>query len=167
MLNILQKGNQILETKAQKINLEDIKSAKVKNLIKEMKETLNSRDDGAALAAPQVGESLRLFIISKKIFLDEKQAEDLVFINPEIIKESKDREWLEEGCLSVNGVYGKVNRAKKCIIKAYDEKGDVITRGGSGLLSQIFQHEVDHLNGILFVDKAKDLESTRENTQKI
>ncbi len=65
---------------------------------------------------------------------------------------------LEEGCLSVRYLYGKVSRGKKATVVAYDEKGQKFERGGTGLLAQIFQHEVDHLNGILFIDKAKYLE---------
>ena len=64
---------------------------------------------------------------------------------------------MEEGCLSVRWLYGKVRRSQKTLIKAYDENGKLFTMGGSGLLSQAFQHETDHLNGILFIDKAKDL----------
>ena len=82
---------------------------------------------------------------------------DLVFINPKILKLSKEREWLPEGCLSVRWLYGKTYRSKKVILTAYDEKGKKLKRGASGLLAQIFQHETDHLNGILFVDHAKDI----------
>ena len=65
---------------------------------------------------------------------------------------------MEEGCLSVRYLYGKVSRANQATIEAYDEKGKKFQRGGTGLLAKIFQHEVDHLNGILFIDKAKNLE---------
>lgn len=84
---------------------------------------------------------------------------DAVFINPVIVKESKEKKWMEgEGCLSVRWVYGKVRRSTKVTLRAYNEHGQVVERGASGLLAHIFQHEVDHLNGILFIDKAKDLE---------
>ena len=65
---------------------------------------------------------------------------------------------VEEGCLSVRFLYGQVSRSKKALLEAYDESGKKFERGGAGLLSQIFQHEVDHLNGILFIDKAKYVE---------
>lgn len=85
--------------------------------------------------------------------------DDLVFINPILTKMSKEKKWMEgEGCLSVRWVYGKVQRSTKVTIRAYDEFGRAFERGAGGLLAHIFQHEVDHLNGILFVDKARDLE---------
>ena len=83
--------------------------------------------------------------------------EDLVFINPEIINLSKKKRKMEEGCLSVRWLYGQVNRHEKVTIKAYDENGKLMTVGASGLLAQIFQHEIDHLNGILFIDKAENV----------
>ena len=64
---------------------------------------------------------------------------------------------VDEGCLSVRWLYGKVERAEKITVRAYDENGKPFTMGASGLLAQAFQHEIDHLNGILFIDKATDL----------
>lgn len=162
MPKILQKGNEILEQKAQEINSRDIQSVKIKKIIKIMKDTLEKQKDGIALASPQIGKSFRLFIVSSKAYeLDEdkknKENKYLVFINPEIIKLSKKKEWLEEGCLSVVGIIGKVKRSTNCTIKAFDENGKIFTRGAGGLLAQVFQHEIDHLNGILFTSKAKDL----------
>ena len=81
----------------------------------------------------------------------------MVFINPKISKISKEKEWMPEGCLSVRPIYGKTWRSKKTTVTAYDENGIKFQRGASGLLSQIFQHETDHLNGILFIDHAVDL----------
>jgi peptide deformylase len=89
---------------------------------------------------------------------NEEFFEDSVYINPVMKKMSKSKKMVEEGCLSVRYLYGKVNRSTKATIEAYDENGNKFTKGGSGLLAQIFQHEYDHLNGILFIDKAKGLE---------
>ncbi len=83
---------------------------------------------------------------------------DMVFINPKIIKISKETEEMEEGCLSVRYLYGKVKRSKKAMVEAYDENGKRFKKGGSGILAQIFQHETDHLDGILFIDKATGLQ---------
>ena len=147
--------------------MKDISSPKIKKVIREMKEALNSQDDGVAIAAPQIGYSLRIFIVSKKVFEINKAVKEnprgisstgLVFINPVIKKVSKEKKGLEEGCLSVRFLYGKVERSNKATISAYNEAGKKFERGGTGLLAQIFQHEVDHLNGILFIDKAKSLE---------
>ena len=130
-----------------------------------MKNGLAKEDEGVAIAAPQIGASLRIFVVSKKIFQlidagksDKDKFDDLVFINPEIIKLSKEKEEMEEGCLSVRDYYGKIKRSTKTTVRAYDENGKIFERGGSRLLAQIFQHEIDHLNGILFTDSAKDVQ---------
>ncbi len=93
---------------------------------------------------------------------------DMVFINPEITKLSRKKVWLPEGCLSVRWLYGEVLRADKTTIRAYDEHGKLFTRGASGLLAQIFQHETDHLNGVLFTDTARKIETiTREDQERM
>ncbi len=94
---------------------------------------------------------------------DEKIEPDLVCINPTLIKLSKQKKKVPEGCLSVRWLYGNVLRAEKATVEAYDEHGKKFTRGGSGLLAQIFQHETDHLNGILFIDTAEDVEEMKPN----
>jgi peptide deformylase len=83
--------------------------------------------------------------------------QNLVFINPIIKKISKDRKLMEEGCLSVRPIFGKVSRATKATVEAYDEYGRKFIRGGGGLLAHVFQHEIDHLEGILFTDKASNM----------
>ena len=144
-----------------------------------MSASLRAQDDGVAIAAPQVGHSLRIFVVSGKIFSEDfainrterllgvgeadnvkvpkKKDKDLVFINPKISKLSRDKDWMPEGCLSVRWLYGQTFRSKKATVTAYDENGKKFVRGASGLLAQIFQHETDHLNGILFIDHAKDI----------
>jgi peptide deformylase len=177
---IVQKENKVLRKIAKEVPIEDIRSRKIETIIRRMVKALDSQEDGVAIAAPQIGENLRIFVVSKKIFeimeeekkakehskrenLEEfeknkgKEFKDMVFINPEIVKTSKKRMLTEEGCLSVRWLYGKVERAQKALVKAYDENGKLFTVGGSGLLAQAFQHETDHLNGILFTDKATGL----------
>ncbi|MEK7091722.1 MAG: peptide deformylase [Patescibacteria group bacterium] len=161
---IIQKDHQILRKRALPVPIEQIGQAKIKHLLTKMKEALSAREDGAALAAPQIGVSLRIFIVSKRIFADDPDSlssklenQDLVFINPVLIKVSKKRKKLEEGCLSVQGIFGKIERSEKAQVEAYNEQGQKISYSGSGLLAQIFQHEIDHLEGVLFTDKAKDL----------
>ena len=103
MIEVLQKGNKILEETSIEISLKDISSSRIKNIISQMKDVLKNTEDAIALSSPQIGESLRIFVISKKIF-GKEGGEDLIFINPQIIKTSKEKQWLEEGCLSVRGV---------------------------------------------------------------
>jgi len=163
MAKIVQKEAKVLREKAKEVPITEITSPKFKKLIAEMKKALAKEEDGIALAAPQIGASWRIFIVSKKlpVFANKEAtplANDLIFINPEIKKVSKEKTWLPEGCLSCRWLYGEVKRSTKCTVKAYNEKGGCFELGASGLLAQVFQHEIDHLNGILFIDKAKSLE---------
>lgn len=165
MVHIVQKSNEVLHEIAKEVPHKDITSPHIKKIIADMKEALASQDDGVALAAPQIGVSLRIFVIAGKAFLyaDGNDIEgreippDMVFINPEILKLSKKQVVLPEGCLSVRWLYGKTIRSEKAKVRAYDEHGKPFEYGGSGLIAQIFQHETDHLNGILFSDHATDI----------
>jgi peptide deformylase len=163
MKEIIQKENPILRKRASEIPSAEIVSASTAQLLRDMKEALAAEEDGVALAAPQISVLKRVFIVSGKAFLESDASKsgpiptDTVFINPRIIKLSKHKEEMDEGCLSVKTWYGKVERPDKARIEAYDEKGVKFERGGSGLLAQIFQHEMDHLEGKLFTDKASDL----------
>lgn len=162
MVTILQKDHPTLRQTALPVAPSDIIKPEIQKVIKDMKTAMHSQDDAVAIAAPQIGELKRMFMVSGRIFdhFEEKKDghPDLVFINPEIIKTSKDQKILTEGCLSVRYLYGKIRRASRVTIRAYDENGNALERGASGLLAQIFQHEIDHLNGILFIDKAKNIE---------
>jgi peptide deformylase len=165
-----QEKNPTLRDKAQKIPVEDIGSPHIQQLIKEMKALLLKEKYGVALAAPQVSEPLRLFIVSGKALArdarnapDEPGSDDApeppplpdqVYINPELVKLSRQKQDKHEGCLSVRGKWGEVPRAEKATIRAYDENGKKIERGASGFLAHIFQHEMDHLDGVLYTDKA-------------
>ena len=133
-----------------------------------MKQVLIDQDDAVAVAAPQIGEQLRIFVVSGKVFIPDyphneeglETPSDLVCINPEITSLSKKKQKVLEGCLSVRWIYGNTLRSTRATIRALDENGKPFTRGGSGLIAQIFQHEMDHLNGILFIDSATDMEYT-------
>ncbi len=154
MKTILQKEAKILRAVAQPVAESEFNSAELKKLLAEMGEALAACDDGVALAAPQIGVSKRLFIVSKRL---GRRARDQVFINPQIKKRSRRKVWLEEGCLSVRPLYGMMQRAEKVTLVAQDETGKKVERHASGLLAQIFQHETDHLDGTLFIDAARDL----------
>jgi len=175
MVEIAQKENPVLRQKSKEVPIEEISSEQIKSVIKKMKEALDSQNDGVAIAAPQIGELWRIFIVSGKVTqllkmqkssvseeIDfkkiEKTEEDIVFINPKIIKRSKESEFMEEGCLSVRWLYGKVKRQTRVTLEAFDESGKLVKKGACGLLAQIFQHETDHLDGVLFIDKAIDVE---------
>jgi peptide deformylase len=137
----------VLRQKAKKISGLD---PSILRLIENMKETMHEAN-GVGLAAPQVGVSLRLVVICLPGEEEESEAEDIVLINPEVIKKSGERE-VDERCLSVPGYSGKVKRAVKVTVKARDEKWKEIRIKGEELLAQALEHEIDHLNGVLYVD---------------
>lgn len=133
---------------------ENPKSPEIQKLVRDMLITMKEAG-GIGLAAPQVGHSLRIFTanVEDKIY---------VFINPEIKDMSKDKIPFEEGCLSVRKIWGPVTRPKKLTIKALNENGKPVKIRAKGLLARVIQHEIDHLNGALFIDKAEKLYKEEE-----
>ena len=172
-----QENNPLLRQKAKPVDSSAVKTPRVRTLIEDMKALLAKEEYGVALAAPQVGEPVRLFIVSGKALArdarnapDEPENDesdvpepelpplpDQVYINPELLKVSRGKKEKHEGCLSMRGKWGVVPRAEKATIRAYDEEGREFTRGASGFLAHVFQHEMDHLEGILYTDKATEL----------
>ena len=161
-MEIVQKDNPVLHSPAETVSADFFGSAELTKILADMKKALDSQDDGAAIAAPQIAVPLRIFMISERVFGEKNEKyggrdPHFVFINPEITKLSKKTKVMDEGCLSVRGYYGNVRRHLNATIRAYDEDGNVFTRGAGGLLSQVFQHECDHLNGKLFTDRASEV----------
>jgi peptide deformylase len=156
MKTIVQTPDPVLRLVAPLVPKTAISSKHIQTLIKDMKAAIAGEEDAVAIAAPQVGESLRIFVVSKKV--NKKYEEDLVFINPEIIRLGKNKAVMQEGCLSVRWKYGDVRRATTASVRALNENGNEFVMNGRGLLAQIFQHETDHLNGVLFIDTAKNIE---------
>ena len=169
MTTIVQDGHPVLRGVAAPVSLTDIGAPKLAEIIGRMKKALVEQADGVAIAAPQIGVPLRIFVVAGFILKKKKDVDappDKVFINPEIVSVSKERSWVEEGCLSVRHLYGQVSRAKKAKVRAYDEHGKRFTMGASGLLAQVFQHEIDHLDGKLFTDSARDVRELSPEEQE-
>lgn len=143
--NIVQIGDDVLRKKCFPVTEFN---EKLHILLDDMKETL-IKADGVGLAAPQVGVLKRVFIL----MLDDKYIE---CINPEIVK-VKGSQFGDEGCLSVKGQFGKVERPMTVKLNAYDRFGNPFTLTGNGLMARAMCHENDHLDGILYVDKAEFL----------
>ena len=148
-----------LHSIAEELPQELFGSAKLKKILKDMHAGLDSYKSegfiGVAIAAPQIGLSLRIFLVhDTSKGKNRGRLPDIVAINPVIVKLSKSKKVVDEGCLSVRNKYGSVSRSERATLRAYDENGKIFERGASGLLAQIFQHECDHLDGILFVDRA-------------
>ncbi len=160
MKKIVQQENPVLREIAEPIEISSITNKTTQKIINEMFEALANQKDGVALAAPQIAYSKRIFVIAPYI-KDTHPLLPLVYINPEIIARSKDKKAMEEGCLSCRWWYGKIKRSSRVKVKAYNEKGEEFIAEGRGLIAQIFQHEIDHLNGILFIDSAKQLEEIK------
>ncbi len=133
---------------------------KLQALISDMIATMY-KCEGIGLAAPQVNYSLQLAVIvpDPNRFQDykDKKQEAIVIINPQIKKHSFRKELQEEGCLSVPGYFGPVKRWCNVVVSYQDRNGEKRIMKSSGLLSKVFQHEIDHLNGALFIDKAEKI----------
>ena len=158
---IVQKEARVLRDIAEPVPEKLYGSPELARLISDMSGALDAEPEGVALAAPQVGVSYRLFIVrmDRTTVPLEDGAKPVVeiFINPEVVKTSRKRARADEGCLSVRGVYGTTSRHERVTIRARREDSTRFQRGAGGLLAQIFEHEIDHLNGILFTDHAEHL----------
>lgn len=148
LLDIITHPDPILRKVSSEISPASIHSEEMQELFEDMALTMVKKD-GVGLAAPQIGQNIRVIVIS----LNEKV---LTMINPQIIKKSWAKKWGEEGCLSVPKVFGDVLRHKKLICTFYDRSGNKQKVELSDMLARIIQHEIDHLDGILFIDKAQN-----------
>jgi len=153
ILEIITKLNPKIRQKSIEIPVKKILTKEISTLLKDMEKTMIKKD-GIGLAAPQIGENIRLFVINTKDGAE-------FFINPKILKKSIIKEWGEEGCLSVPNIFGKVKRHKKLICQYTDASGKEKTITAQGLLARVIQHENDHLDGILFIDKAIELKELK------
>lgn len=138
----------VLRQKAKRVRTTD---SSIQKLVSDMLETMHADAGRVGLAAPQVGISLRVLVIGIP------EEEDIVLINPEIVKRKGER-LIDEGCLSVPGYFGQVKRAESITAKGRDQNGKEIRIKAEGLLAQVLEHEIDHLNGILYFDHLEDME---------
>ena len=150
---ILQIGNPVLRRRSSKITRFD---GALSKLVEDMSETMHAAN-GVGLAAPQIGVSKRLIIVEMPDDEEyEHSGERFVMCNPEIVKTSRETEIGQEGCLSVAGYVGWVERAEQIIVRGQDPRGKKVQFKAKGYLARAFQHETDHLNGVLYVDLAEE-----------
>ena len=158
MAKLVPENNPVLHSIAEEITAEEFSDGTVKKIIKDLRQAIKTyKVDGftaVAIAAPQIGVSKRIFIIEDQSN-DEDRLPTIIAINPRFLKVSKKTHLVGEGCLSIPDRYGLVRRSTNVTIEAKDENGDTFTRGAGGLLAQIMQHEYDHLDGVLFTDRAE------------
>lgn len=151
ILKIIEAGAPILKGTAKPVN----HIAKhTKKLLDDMAETMYAAE-GVGLAAPQINQSLKIVVLDDGNGLIE-------LINPEILSHSDETEMGVEGCLSVPGYYGSVSRYKKIKVRALNRHGKTVVYEPEGFLARIFQHEIDHLYGTLFIEKAENLRRVDE-----
>jgi peptide deformylase len=145
VLPILSYPNPLLQKKAEKIK--DVKDPEIQGLVLDMLETLENAQNGMAIAAPQVGKLVRICVI-------RFEGKKYVLINPMIKSKSFAKEIMEEGCLSFPGKFINIKRSKKVTVEAMDRKGREIIIKAEGIFARALQHEIDHLDGMLILDRA-------------
>jgi peptide deformylase len=149
IMPVIKMDNPVLHRKAKKVRKID---GSIQKLIDDMIDTMHDIE-GVGLAAPQVGVPLQVVVIQMP---DEEDV--ITLINPEIVKTSEESEEMTEGCLSLPGYKGDVKRFTSITVKARDREGKLIRIKGEGLMAQALQHEVDHINGIVFVDHLESMD---------
>jgi peptide deformylase len=158
IMPVIKMDNPLLHQRAKKVRKID---SSIQELIDDMVETMHGVE-GVGLAAPQVGVPLQVVVI--QIPEDE---EIITLINPEIVKTSEDTEMMTEGCLSLPGYRGEVKRFTSVTVKARDSQGKPIRVKGEGLLAQVLQHEVDHINGVVFVDHLESMNELHKLEEEV
>ncbi len=148
-LKILTIGDKRLREKSKELDVNVLRTKDFRVFAQSMGITMVEKD-GVGLAAPQVGKNIRLIVINTKDGV-------VAMHNPKIVKRSLAKEYGEEGCLSVPGIFGEVKRNQTIKCKYLDADGQIIHLDAQGLLARVIQHEIDHLDGILFIDKAKNI----------
>ncbi len=146
---VLHEPNDELRKKSEVVSADRVATPEMKLLIDELKETM-SKENGVGIAAPQIG-------VHDRVIIAENDGVPTAYINPEITERSFRMVESEEGCLSVPGCWGIVKRHRSVTVKATIETGENVVLKAQGLLSIIFQHEIDHLDGILFIDRAEKI----------
>jgi peptide deformylase len=168
ILKVARMGHPVLRAKARPLEAAEIRSSEVQQLIDDMFETM-AEYQGVGLAAPQIHESVRLFVagIPSRATADDEEDEDedrdemplIALINPEVTPVGREvsEDW--EGCLSIPDIRGRVPRARQIVAKGYDRNGKRVEIKASGFSARVIQHETDHLNGVLFFDRMKSFET--------
>jgi len=167
----------VLRKTAKPVTKEEFGSPELASIVRDMASALRKTPDGIGIAAPQIGVSKRIFLASEEaLAIDEgwepKDASEekakkkswkyITFINPTVLKIASKKVAGTEGCLSIPKTYGIVPRAEKIRVRAYDESGKAFERGATKLFARLLQHEIDHLEGALFIDRATKITKLKD-----
>ena len=142
----------VLRQKAKRVRAVD---SSIKKLIADMLETTHANPNRVGLAAPQIGVSLRVIVIVIP------ETEDIIMVNPEIVRRNGER-LVTEGCLSVPGYYSEIRRAESVTAKGRDQNGREVRIKAEGLLAQALEHEIDHLNGTVYIDHLETMDELKK-----
>lgn len=164
ILKVARMGHPVLRARARALEPSEIRSAPIQQLIDDMFDTMHEYQ-GVGLAAPQVHQSVRLFVAgfppshAGKEDDETERVPEIALINPELRLEGTDTvdDW--EGCLSIPDIRGRVPRARRITVRAFDRRGKMVELRAGGFTARVIQHETDHLDGILFFDRMRSFES--------
>ncbi len=163
IVTVFDEDSAVLRQKAKKVRRF---GPELEKLAQDMIETMREAH-GIGLAAPQVGLAIRMFVAELPEDEEDPQSGRVyVLVNPKIIKASREEVEAEEGCLSIPGIYGDVWRAEEVVVRAQDTSGKEFRIRARGLLARVFQHEIDHLDGVLFPDRMEDPTNLRRYVEK-
>lgn len=164
ILKVARMGHPVLRARARALDPSEIRSPRIQQLIDDMLETMHEYQ-GVGLAAPQVHESVRLFVAGfppSRESPDDREADrvpEMVLINPEVREDGTEvvEDW--EGCLSIPEIRGRVPRARRIHVRAYDRRGKAVELRAGGFTARVIQHETDHLDGVLFFDRMRSFDT--------
>jgi len=159
---IIQEPHPTLRKVAKKVHLEELKDPLMQQLFDDMFETMYDAP-GIGLAAPQIGISKRIFTIDLQD--DNDDHGPFVVINPKF-ESTEGAEWRKDGCLSYEGYIGETERLTHVVVSGFDRFGEKIRLEGTGLFAHCLQHEIDHLNGVLYIDKARNVHLPTEDEEE-
>jgi peptide deformylase len=168
--DIVVEGDPVLRAVAPAVPKDLFRTEALNTILTRMQKALREEPYGVAIAAPQIGVSYRIFVVRGYVLAGVRRADpgaeafvDEAFVNPTITYRSEKKEVIAgEGCLSVPGIYGDIERSVRVRVVYQDHTGKKNLKNGSGLLAEIFEHECDHLDGVLFIDKATNLHEGKD-----
>lgn len=158
ILKVARMGHPVLRARSRAVDRRDIKGPAVQRLIDDLLETMTEYN-GVGLAAPQVHEGLRILVAALDAGDEDRPSDPVAIINPELTAVGSElvEDW--EGCLSIPDIRGRVPRAREIKVRAFDRRGDRVELRAHDYAARIIQHETDHLDGILFLDRMRSFES--------